>query len=61
MLKYIIAFISVFIFINAVSIYIVGGFYKQTVESKLITEIIGIALGLFGVITQIDFKDGNKE
>jgi hypothetical protein len=50
-MKAILIFFAVFLFINLLSIYIMGGFYCQTIGSKVMTEFwavsIGAMLGLF--------------
>lgn len=48
-MKAILVFFAVFIFINIISIYIMGGFYNQTIDSKLITEFIAFFVACFGV------------
>lgn len=40
-------FFAVFLLINLISIYIVGGFYNQTETSKLVTEIWALFSGIF--------------
>jgi hypothetical protein len=40
-------FFVVFLLINLISIYIMGGFYCQTIDSKFITEIWALFSGIF--------------
>jgi len=49
-MKAILIFFAVFLFINLLSIYIVGGFYNQTFNSKAVTEIWALFSGIFCAI-----------
>lgn len=40
-------FFAVFLLINLLSIYVMGGFYNQTINSKLVTEIWALLSGIF--------------
>ena len=40
-------FFAVFLLINLLSIYIMDGFYNQTINSKAITEIWALISGVF--------------
>ena len=40
-------FCAVFLLINLLSIYVMGGFYNQTIESKAITEMWALISGIF--------------
>jgi hypothetical protein len=40
-------FFAVFFFINLLSIYIMGGFYCQTIGSKVMTEFFALSSGIF--------------
>ena len=40
-------FCAVFLLINLLSIYVMGGFYNQTIESKVVTEIWAMVSGVF--------------
>lgn len=44
-MKAILIFFAVFLFINLLSIYIMGGFYCQTFGSKVMTEIWALFSG----------------
>ena len=44
-MKAILIFFAVFLFINLLSIYIMGGFYCQTIGSKVMTEFWAIFIG----------------
>jgi hypothetical protein len=46
-MKAILIFFAVFLFINLLSIYIMGGFYCQTIGSKVMTEIWALLSGVF--------------
>jgi hypothetical protein len=46
-MKAILIFFAVFLLINLISIYIMGGFYCQTIDSKFITEIWALFSGIF--------------
>lgn len=46
-MKTILVFFAVFLFINLLSIYIMGGFYCQTFDSKIVTEIWALLSGVF--------------
>jgi len=46
-MKAILVFFAVFLFINLLSIYIMGGFYYQTFDSKIVTEIWALLSGVF--------------
>jgi len=46
MKKEIIGFIIVFILSHLVSMYIMGGYDKQTLDSKFVATLIGCVLGL---------------
>ena len=46
-MKAILIFFAVFLLINLLSIYIMGGFYCQTFDSKLVTEIWALLSGIF--------------
>ena len=46
-MKAILVFFAVFLLINLISIYIMGGFYCQTIDSKFITEIWALFSGIF--------------
>jgi hypothetical protein len=40
-------FFAAFLLINLISIYVMGGFYNQTINSKFITEIWALLIGVF--------------
>lgn len=44
-MKAILVFFAVFLFINLLSIYIMGGFYSQTIGSKVMTEFWAVFIG----------------
>jgi membrane associated rhomboid family serine protease len=44
-MKAILIFFAVFLFINLLSIYIMGGFYCQTIGSKVMTEFFALCIG----------------
>lgn len=44
-MKAILIFFAVFLFINLLSIYIMGGFYYQTIGSKVMTEFWAVFIG----------------
>ena len=44
-MKAILIFFAVFLFINLISIYIMGGFYCQTIGSKAMTEFWAVFIG----------------
>ena len=44
-MKTILVFFAVFLFINLISIYIMGGFYCQTIGSKVMTEFWAVFIG----------------
>lgn len=44
-MKAILIFFAVFLFINLLSIYIMGGFYCQTIGSKVMTEFWAVFIG----------------
>jgi hypothetical protein len=44
-MKAILIFFAVFLFINLLSIYIMGGFYCQTIGSKVMTEFWAVVIG----------------
>lgn len=46
-MKAILIFFAVFLFINLLSIYIMGGFYCQTFGSKVMTEFWAVFIGAF--------------
>jgi hypothetical protein len=46
-MKAILVFFVVFLFINLLSIYIMGGFYNQTETSKVVTEFFALSSGIF--------------
>jgi hypothetical protein len=46
-MKAILVFFAVFLFINLLSIYIMGGFYCQTIGSKVMTEFWAVFIGVF--------------
>jgi len=46
-MKAILVFFAVFLLINLISIYIMGGFYCQTIDSKFITEIWALFSAIF--------------
>jgi hypothetical protein len=46
-MKAILVFFAVFLLINLLSIYIMGGFYCQTISSKIITEFWALFSGTF--------------
>jgi hypothetical protein len=46
-MKEILIFFAVFLFINLLSIYIMGGFYYQTFDSKIVTEIWALFSAIF--------------
>jgi len=46
-MKAILIFFAVFLFINLLSIYIMGGFYCQTIGSKVMTEFFALSSGTF--------------
>jgi hypothetical protein len=46
-MKAILVFFAVFLFINLLSIYIMGGFYCQTIGSKVMTEFWALFSGIF--------------
>jgi hypothetical protein len=46
-MKAILIFFAVFLLINLISIYIMGGFYCQTIDSKFITEIWALFSAIF--------------
>lgn len=46
-MKAILVFFAVFLFINLLSIYIMGGFYNQTEISKGITQLLACVIGGF--------------
>ena len=46
-MKAILIFLAVFLIMNLISIYIMGGFYNQTETSKLVTEIWALLSGVF--------------
>jgi hypothetical protein len=46
-MKAILVFFAVFLFINLLSIYIMGGFYCQTIGSKVMTEFFALSSGIF--------------
>jgi membrane associated rhomboid family serine protease len=46
-MKAILIFFAVFLLINLISIYVMGGFYCQTIESKFITELFALISGVF--------------
>jgi len=46
-MKSILIFFAVFLLINLISIYVMGGFYCQTITSKFITEIWALLSGVF--------------
>jgi hypothetical protein len=57
-MKAILVFFAVFLFINLLSIYIMGGFYNQTETSKGITQLLACILGgIFGAI----YYENNKQ
>lgn len=45
-LKKLLAFFLIFMFIQLCEIYIMGGFYNQTIESKLASIVTGVFCGL---------------
>jgi hypothetical protein len=49
-MKELLVFFAVFLFINLLSIYIMGGFYNQTIYSKATTEFIAFTVGLFSAL-----------
>lgn len=53
----ILMFIIVFIFINLVGLYIMGGMSEMTVKSKLSTNLVAIFLG----IAAIGVNESNKD
>jgi hypothetical protein len=55
-MKAILVFFAMFIFINIISIYIMGGFYNQTIYSKLITEFIAFFVACLGISFDVFFK-----
>jgi hypothetical protein len=46
-MKAILIFFAVFLLINLISIYIMGGFYCQTIGSKVMTEFWALFIGAF--------------
>lgn len=58
-MKAILVFFVVFLFINLLSIYIMGGFYNQTIGSKAGTQILACCLGGFlaGMYIESESKD----
>jgi hypothetical protein len=46
-MKSVLIFFAVFLLINLISIYVMGGFYCQTIDSKVITEIWAFTSGVF--------------
>jgi uncharacterized membrane protein len=55
MKKIIILTVVIFILSHLVSIYIMGGFYNQTIETKLFTSVI--ALFISGIICTTTYGD----
>ena len=49
-MKAILIFLAVFLIMNLISIYIMGGFYNQTETSKLVTEIWALLSGVFWAV-----------
>ena len=49
-MKQVLIFLSVFLFIQICEIYIVGGFYHQTIVSKFVSVFSGIIVSIFTVL-----------
>jgi len=56
-MKSLLIFFAVFLLINLISIYIMGGFYNQTISSKVITEFWALVSGTFCAVV---FHHENK-
>ncbi len=56
-MKAILVFFAVFLFINLISIYIMGGFYNHTIISGYLTQLIACVVGAFvGIIYHSENK-----
>jgi hypothetical protein len=44
-MKKVLIFLGTFLFIQLMFVYIMGGFYEQTIKSKSLSSFIGIVLG----------------
>lgn len=49
-MKQVLIFLSVFLFVQICEIYIVGGFYHQTIVSKFVSVFSGIIVSIFTVL-----------
>ena len=55
--KNIIAFITMFIFVQLCGAYIMGGFYSQTITSKTLSTFLGFLLGILVIAMLHNFKE----
>lgn len=49
-MKHVLIFLAAFLFVQLIGVYIMGGFYSQTIESKAITSFAGIFLGAIAYV-----------